>query len=128
VLIALFSSAESEVPVYLPLDGAPEQGGARPQVSGFETNNYALAELALLEVQTGRVVAKAEGRAWTQLNHLYAPVESNSYPVIHRSQRIAPIYPKEANAKEVLRSVAGDEALEQAIFDLQKQWQKAFGA
>jgi hypothetical protein len=107
------------------LDGAPEQGGSRPQVSGFETNNYALAELALLEVQTGRVVAKAEGQAWSTLNHLYAPVKSNSYPVIHRSLRIAPIYPKEENAKEVLRSIAGDEALEQAVLDLQRQWKKA---
>ena len=128
LLLAIFSSAESEIPVSLPLDGAPEQGGARPRVQGFEAINYALAELALLDTQTGQVVGTADGRAWSQLNRLYAPVKSNSYPVIHRSLRIAPIYPREDNAKEVLRSVAGDEALEQAVYHLSRQWRAGMGS
>lgn len=124
LLLALFSSAESEVPTYLGLNGSPEQGGGRPNVPGFEANNYALAELALVDVATGQLVARAEGRAWSQLLRLYVPIKSNVYPVIHRSLRTAPIYPPEDQAKDVLRSIAGDEALEQAVMHLQELWAK----
>jgi hypothetical protein len=125
VLVAVFSSAESEVPRWFPLDGAPEQGGTRPGVSGFETVNYARVELALLDVKADLVVATANGQAWTSLYHLYAPVQSNSYPVIHRSLRIAPIYPPQGHEKDMLRIVAGDEALEQAVLDFQRQLKAA---
>jgi len=124
LLLALFSSAESEVPTYLGLGGSPEQGGGRPNVPGFEANNYALAELALLNVATGQLVARADGRAWSQLLRLYVPIKSNVYPVVHRSLRTAPIYPPEDQAKDVLRSIAGDEALEQAVMHLQESWAK----
>ena len=122
LLLALFSSAESEVPASLGLDGSPEQGGGRPNLPGLEANNYALAELALVDVATGQLVARAEGRAWSQLLRLYVPIKSNAYPVIHRSLRNAPIYPPEDEAKDVLRGIAGDEALEQAVMHLQEFW------
>lgn len=124
VLLAVFSNVESEVPMRLPLTGDPEQGGGRPAVQGFEMRTNALAELALIEAGTGRVLARSDGRAWTRLNRLYVPVQSNSYPVIHRSLRVAPIYPKEENAKDITRSIAGDEALEQAVMHLQERWPK----
>jgi hypothetical protein len=124
VLVALFSSAESEVPLYLPLGGDPEQGGGRPTVLGFEADNYALAELALIDATSAQVIARSDGRAWSRLNRLNVPIQSNSYPVIHRSLRVAPIYPPEKDAKDVLRSVAGDEALEQAVSRLGQAWQK----
>lgn len=124
LLLAVFSSEESEIPVFVPLTGDPEQGGTRPKVLGFEAINYALAELALLDAESGQVVLRSDGRAWARLNRLKVPVESNAYPVIHRSLRVAPIYPKEENAKDVLRSIAGDEALEQAVMHLQEQWPK----
>jgi len=124
LLLALFSSAESEVPTYVGLGGSPEQGGGRPNVPAFEAINYGLAELALLDVATGQLVVRADGRAWSQLLRLYVPIKSNGYPVIHRSLRVAPIYPAEEQAKDVLRSVAGDEALEQAVMHLQETWAK----
>ena len=124
LLLALFSSAESEVPTYLGLGGSPEQGGGRPNVPGFEANNYALVELALMDVATGQLVARADGRAWSQLLRLSVPIKSNVYPVVHRSLRAAPIYPPEDQAKDVLRSIAGDEALEQAVMHLQQLWAK----
>jgi hypothetical protein len=124
LLVALFSSAESEVPLYLPLGGDPEQGGGRPTVLGFEADNYALAELALIDATSAQVIARSDGRAWSRLNRLNVPIKSNSYPVIHRSLRVAPIYPSEKDAKDVLRSVAGDEALEQAVSKLGQAWQK----
>ena len=122
VLMVVFSSMESEIPLMLPATGDPEQGGGRPEVSGFEAINYALAELALVETTSGKVVARSEGRAWSRLNRLYVPIQSNAYPVIHRSQRVNPIFPREKDAKDVLRSVAGDEALEQAVFHFKLAW------
>lgn len=124
LLVALFSSAESEVPAYLPLTGDPEQGGQRPRVPGYEAINYALAELALID-SSGQVMARSDGRAWTRLNRLNVPMKSNAYPVIHRSLRVAPIYPPEHEAKDVLRSIAGDEALEQAVYKLEQAWHRS---
>lgn len=125
LLVAVFSSAESEIPTYLPLTGDPEQGGSRPGVPGFEAVNYALAELALVDARSGQVVARSDGRAWARLNRLYVPKISNAYPVIHRSLRVAPIYPPETEAKDVLRSLAADEALEQAATKLHEAWAKS---
>lgn len=124
LLLAVVSNAESEVPMKLPLTGDPEQGGGRPGVSGFEMRTNALAELAVIESVTGQVVARADGQAWNRLNRLYVPVKSNAYPVIHRSLRVAPIYPKEENAKDIARSLAGDEAVEQAVYQLQEFWKR----
>jgi hypothetical protein len=125
LLVALFSGAESEVPLYLPLGGDPEQGGGRPTVLGFEADNYALAELALIDATSAQVIARSDGRAWSRLNRLNVPIKSNSYPVIHRSLRVAPIYPPEKDAKDILRSIAGDEALEQAVSKLEQDWKKS---
>ena len=125
LMVTLFSSAESEVPAFLPLGGDPEQGGGRPRVLGFEADNYALAELALIDANSAQVIARSDGRAWSRLNRLNVPIESNSYPVIHRSLRVAPIYPPEKDAKDILRSIAGDEALEQAVSKLEQAWQKS---
>ncbi|WP_455379358.1 hypothetical protein [Petrachloros mirabilis] len=125
VLVALFSSMESVVPVYLSIMGDPEQGGGRGDVLGIETVNYALAELALIDVTSTQVMARSDGRAWSRLNELNVPIKSNSYPVIHRSLRNAPIYPPEEDAKDILRSIAGDEALEQAVAKLGEAWSKS---
>lgn len=125
LLLVLFSSAESEVPMMLPFGGDPEQGGGRPKALGFEAVNYALAELALVDVADGQVIARSDGRAWTRLNRLNVPVKSNAYPVIHRSLRVAPIYPPEDQAKDILRSIAGDEALEQAVYKLEQAWPRS---
>ena len=61
----------------------------------------------------------------SDLNRLYVPKISNAYPVIHRSLRVAPIYPPETEAKDVLRSLAADEALEQAASKLHEAWAKS---
>jgi len=125
LLIALFSSEESEVPAYLSILGDPEQGGGRGDVLGIETVNYALAELALIDAPNAQVIARSDGRAWTRLDQLNVPIKSNAYPVIHRSLRNPPIYPPEDQAKDVLRSIAGDEALEQAVAKLGEGWAKS---
>ena len=63
LLVAVFSSAESEVPTYLPLTGDLEQGGSRPGVPGFEAVNYALAELALVDARNGDVLVRKNPNA-----------------------------------------------------------------
>lgn len=125
LLVALFSSSESVVPTYMSILGDPEQGGGRGDVLGMETVNYALAELALIDAMSAQVMARSDGRAWTRLNELNVPIKSNSYPVIHRSQRNAPIFPPEKDAKDILRSIAGDEALEQAVSKLEQAWRSS---
>ncbi|MER3424704.1 MAG: hypothetical protein C4293_17250 [Nitrospiraceae bacterium] len=127
LLLAIFSSQESEVPTYLPVNAPVEQGGTRPQVPGFTANNYALAELALLNAKTGETVLKANGQAWASLDRLYVPM-SNAYPVIHRALQIAPIFPREKDAKDVLRSIAARDALEQAVQDLNRGRKKVVSA
>jgi len=125
LMVALFSSSESQVPTYMSIMGGPEQGGGQGNVLGIETVNYALAELALIDATNAQVIARSDGRAWTRLNELNVPIKSNAYPVIHRSQRIAPIFPPADQAKDVLRSIAGDEALEQAVGKLEQDWPKS---
>ncbi|MFO0775527.1 MAG: hypothetical protein U0172_12760 [Nitrospiraceae bacterium] len=122
ILLAIVSQAEREVPMRVPLLADPEQGGGRPLVPGFEMRTNALVELALVDVGTGRLVTRGEGRAWNRLNRLYVPMQTNGYPVIHQSLRVAPIYPSEADAKDVARSLAGDEAAEQAVVDARSRW------
>ncbi|WP_455387826.1 hypothetical protein [Petrachloros mirabilis] len=124
LLLVLFSSSESEVPLYLPVTGDPEQGGGRPTALGLKTVNYARAELALIDATSAQVIARSDGRAWSRLNDLNVPINSNAYPVIHRSLRVAPIFPPEKDAKDILRSIAGDEALEQAVSKLEQAWKK----
>jgi hypothetical protein len=127
-VVAIVSSQESEVPDYLPLDGTAEQGGTKPQVPGYYAQNYALVELALVQVETGNVLAIADGRAWASLNRLNVPVNSTGYPVVHRSLQMAPIFPTEANAKDVLRSIAAHDASEQAVMHLSSPWRKRISA
>jgi hypothetical protein len=125
LMVALFSSEESVVPAYMSILGDPEQGGGRGNVLGIETVNYALAELALIDASSAQVIARSEGRAWSRLNELNVPIKSNAYPVIHRSLRNPPIFPPEDQAKDVLRGIAGDEALEQAVAKLGQAWSKS---
>lgn len=127
-VVAIVSSQESEVPQYLPLTGTAEQGGTMPFVPGYYAQNYALVELALLQVENRNVVANSDGRAWASLNRLNVPVNSTGYPVVHRSLQIAPIFPTEANAKDVLRSIAAFDASEQAVMHLSSSWRKMMSA
>ena len=65
LLLAIFSSAETEVPSQLPLAGFQQGGLSRGTVLGYLAENYALVELALLESATGVPLVQADGRAWS---------------------------------------------------------------
>lgn len=131
VLVALFSNDQTDTPDTLPLDGTQQGGGAMGRVLGITTTNFALAELAVLSFNDkGReVLARAEGRDWATLERLDNNMESNAFPSIRRSGRLARIVPPadEARAKDMLRGIASADALEQAMARLEVQW-KSGGA
>lgn len=126
VLVALFSNDQTDTPDSLLMDGSQEGGGAMGRVLGITTTNFALAELALLSLAGGNatVLARAEGRAWGTLERLANGVESNAYPAIRLSGRSARVTPPadEASAKDVLRGVAGMNAMEQAVDHIAEAW------
>ena len=125
LVVAIFSSAESEVPASHPFGGSAQGGGGLGVQPGYTATNYALVELALLDAEAGRPLATSEGRAWATLDRLAMGGFSNVFPVIRRSLRVEPIFPSEQNAYDMLRGLTGDEALDQAVMHLREAWSRA---
>ncbi|HSE58553.1 MAG TPA: hypothetical protein VLA99_07610 [Nitrospiraceae bacterium] len=127
LLLAVISSVEVTSATTLPLDGTQEGGGAMGRLPGSSTVQHALAELALLDAKTGAVLARAEGRTFSTLEQLAGRLTSNAYPVIRRSGRMQRIAaPRDdAEAHDVLRSLAADEAIELAAYNLKGRWDRA---
>jgi len=124
VVLAIVSSTEIEVPDRLPLGGSSISGGGlRGLLVGYRAENFALAELALVDVQTGQTLIQADGQAWASLERLDVPLESNVYPVVRRGLEIPPIYPtKEDRAHDVMRAVASSDAINQAVMHFKETW------
>jgi len=123
VVLAVVSSTEIEVPDRLPLQGSFSGGGMRGLLVGYRAENLALAELALVDVQTGQTLIHADGQAWASLERLDVPLESNIYPVVRRGLEIPPIYPtREDRAHDVMRAVASSEAINQAVMHFKESW------
>lgn len=123
VVLAVVSSTEIEVPDQFPLQGTLVNSGMRGWLVGYRAENFALAELALLDAQTGQTLMRAEGQAWALLERLDVPLESNLYPVVRREQEFPPIYPsKEERAHDVLRAVASSDAIDQAVMHFKETW------
>lgn len=126
VVLAVLSSSESEVPERFLLGGVTQGGGGRGQVVGYHVENYALAEIAILDVERRQVLLQVTGQDWASLDRLKVPLASNVFPVIHRAQQTAPIYPSEEEAYDVLRGVAAGEALAQALMHMKEAWAATF--
>jgi hypothetical protein len=125
LLLAILSSSEVEFSDRFPLGGTQGGGGGRGWLVGWRAENYARLELALLEVQSGKLVVSKDGQAWAVLERLAVPMESNVYPVVRRAQIQAPIYPNsEGDAFETLRWVSGQDAIAQAVMHLGGAWEK----
>ena len=116
VMVVLISSTESQTPAYL--HSAPEVGS----IPGYQTQNFSLVEIALLEPTNGLPLLQTQGRAYATLEHLADPLGSNRYPNIKRSSQQGPIYPPPEKAHEVLRMVALSDAMYQAIWKCKEQW------
>ncbi len=119
LLVVVLSGVESEAPATLSL-GGPESVG----VPGYEVKHFALVELAVLEGRTGATLLLMQGHGWATLEALTVPVRSNQYPVVRRSIHQAPIFPQEANARDVLRGVAAADAFEQVLGMLPAAWSR----
>ena len=123
LVMAILSSSEIEVPERFPWRGSTLGAIARGLQFGYRAENLALAELALIDVRTGHVLARVEGNAWASLDRLDPPIESNEYPVVRRNLEDPPIYPeKEADAHDVMRAVAAGDAIDQAVLHLKEAW------
>jgi len=120
LVIAILSSHEVESPQQLPLGGVIQGGAGRGWLLGSETENFSLAEIAVVEVNNGQTLFQSSGQGYATLNRLYVPVESNVYPVIYGAQRQPPIYPKEEFQYDVLRSVSAHQAIDQAMLHLKR--------
>ncbi len=125
LLLAILSSSEVEFSDRFPLGGTQGGGGGRGWLVGWRAENYARLELALLEVQSGKLMVSKDGQAWAVLERLAVPMESNVYPVVRRAQIQAPIYPNsEGDAFDTLRWVSGQDAIAQAVMHLGGAWEK----
>jgi hypothetical protein len=126
LLLAVISSVEVRSATTLPFDGTQEGGGAMGRLPGSSTVQHALAELALLDAKSGTVLARSEGRTLSTLEQLAGRLTSNAYPVIRRSGRMQRIAapPDDAEAHDVLRSLAADEAIELAAYNMKGRWER----
>ena len=126
LMVAILSSNESEVPTYLPINGIIQGGGGPPTTPGYEAQNFALAELALVDGQTGSPIVQTHGRAYATLYRLNVPTESNAYPVVVRSRLFNPIFPQGNNAHDTLRGIAADDAIKNSVMKLATEWNDNF--
>lgn len=124
LVVGIISSSEAEIPTYLPLTGFIQGGGRGPTVPGYRARNLSSVEVALVHVPTKQSVLRVEGQAYADLYRLNVPIESNTYPVIYRSQLVNPIFPSETLAHDTLRGVAGDDAIKQAMMHFQQYWKQ----
>ena len=123
LVVAILSSAEIEVPERFPWRGSTPGAIGRGLLLGYRAENLALAELALIDARAGHVLARVDGYAWASLDRLDVPIESNVYPVVRRDLEDPPVYPeKDANAHDVMRAVAGNDAVNQAVMHLKEAW------
>ncbi len=124
-VLAIFSSSETEWPVYLGLNGVFHASGADSNNPGVQTRNFALVELALLNGKTGQTILHADGLSFASLYTLNVPVKSNVYPVVFRRGLQNPIYPQsDETAHDTLRAVSSDEAINQAVMHYRMTWNK----
>jgi hypothetical protein len=119
LMVAVLSSTEQEYPIYVFL------GWATHMQPGWRRDNWSLAEVALVEAETGRTVLKAEGRGWATLDRPTAPGINQWYPVIwlrpqDPNRRYWP--PTYAGAPNSLRVIAMQEAVKRLVINLQDAW------
>ncbi len=123
VILIMTSSDEVTTPAYL--DASSPDVGILP---GNEIQNYALVEMALVDLQSGKSLIQAHGRSYALLEKLDVSIESNRYPQVKGSVNANRFYPTDDMALEVLRTVALEEALDQAIMQFDIEWRETVSA
>jgi hypothetical protein len=100
----VLSSEEQEYPISVFL------GWTTHRQPGFRRDSWSLAEAALLDVESGQILLRAEGRAWATLDRPTAPGINQWYPVIYLR---API---------TLRVVSMTRAANRLALNFQQAW------
>ena len=119
LLVTVLSSEEREYPVSLFL------GYTTHRQPGFRRDNWSLAEAGLVDIQSGQLLLRGEGRAMATLDSPTAPGIDQWYPVIYfrpqdPERRIRP--PTYEGAPITLRFVAMTKAAERLATNLQETW------
>jgi hypothetical protein len=119
LVVAVLSSTEQEYPIYVFL------GWTSHMQPGLRRDNWSLAEVALIELATGRTLLKAEGRGWATLDRPTAPGINQWYPVVwlrpqDPNRRYWP--PTYAGALTTLRVIAMNDAVRRLVVNLQDAW------
>ena len=119
LLVAVLSSEEQEYPISVFL------GWTTHRQPGFRRDSWSLAEAVLLDVESGQILVRAEGRAWATLDSPTAPGINQWYPVIYLrpqdpERRIWP--PTYEGAPITLRVVSMTQAAKRLALNFQQAW------
>lgn len=117
--VVVVSSTEQEYPVSIFL------GWTTHNQPGYRRDNWSLLEFALLDVHSGKVVMREEGRGWATLDRPTAPGIDQWYPVVYLrpqdpERRIWP--PTYEGAPNTLRVVSFNQAAKRLTAKLQSSW------
>ena len=119
LIIAVASSTEQEYPLTVFL------GWTTHSQPGLRRDNWSLVESALLDVRTGRLLLKAEGRGWATLDRPTAAGINQWYPVIWKRPQ-EPNWrwwpPSYDSAPHTLRIIAMHEAVKRLVTHMQDAW------
>ncbi|MGH7206788.1 MAG: hypothetical protein ACREI2_11335 [Nitrospiraceae bacterium] len=122
VALVIASSTEQEYPLTVFL------GWHSHSQPGLRRDNWSLLEIALIEVKSGQVLLRVEGRGWATLDRPMAPGINQWYPVIwlrpsDPNWRWWP--PTYAGAPNTLRVIAMNEAARRLVPNVQDAWFQA---
>ncbi len=118
LVLVVVSSTEVEFPRDLDL------GGATQGTPGLQRDNWALAELALIDLKTGQTMMQAQGNGWATLLRTYAPLMSSRYPVIYIQPGTQRVYwpPTWEGAPDTLRVVTYNLAGKNLVYKISRVW------
>ncbi|MCH7614551.1 MAG: hypothetical protein IH978_02260, partial [Nitrospinae bacterium] len=102
MLLAVLSSTEEESHIEI------GEETMMTRMSGVSIDNEALAELALINADSGKIALHAAGNGASSMEQLTAPIGED--------------YPRKEDARDILRANAAQQALDQALLALQRQW------
>jgi hypothetical protein len=102
MLLAVLSSTEEESHIEI------GEETMMTRMSGVSIDNEALAELALINADSGKIALHAAGNGASSMEQLAVPIGED--------------YSRKEDARDILRANAAQQALDQALLALQRQW------
>ena len=116
--LVVVSSTEQEYPTDLDL------GVDTHAVPGLRTDNWTLAEFALVDLNTGQTMMQAQGQGWATLDRPNVPGLSQRYPVVYvrPGSRHAVWPPTWEGAPNTLRVVSLNLAGKDLVYRLSHVW------